>query len=137
MMRIPACLAGGIVAVLCLTPAAAHHSYGSFDRCLSTTVEGVVDNVVWGNPHVTFTLTTDNAVVYRVEWQSLQQLEREAVSREGLMGGTRIVVIGSEHEDPDINVLTLIREIRRTDKYWSWIRTRPVAAAGACEESAG
>ena len=60
-----------------LLPAHAHHSYGMFDSCKPTTLEGEINSVQWVNPHIVISLRTQDVDDYRIEWYNLLQLERE------------------------------------------------------------
>jgi hypothetical protein len=50
-----------------LVPAHAHHSYGMFDRCTITTLEGEINSVEWVNPHIVLHLRTHDVESYRIE----------------------------------------------------------------------
>jgi hypothetical protein len=43
-------------AALLALPALAHHSFAAFDATQTRTLEGVVENFQWSNPHAVFTL---------------------------------------------------------------------------------
>ena len=49
-------LAVAVVTCALIAPASAHHSRAAFDTTVEVTIEGVVKNVVWANPHVYMTL---------------------------------------------------------------------------------
>jgi hypothetical protein len=47
------------VALLTAVCAAGHHGYSEYDRDATVALEGTVQHVLWGNPHVLLTLETD------------------------------------------------------------------------------
>ena len=47
--RIAMCVFGLVAAV---GPSAAHHSRAAYDTTVEVTIEGVVADVMWANPHV-------------------------------------------------------------------------------------
>lgn len=113
-----------------LSPAAtavAHHSYGQYDRCKKVALEGTVESVGWQNPHVLLMLATDTGV-YRVEWQTLTQLQQAGVEQTTLSAGDRVVVTGSINRDPETKIVTLLTEVRRPEDGWSWRNSRPPSA---------
>jgi hypothetical protein len=114
--------------------AQAHHSYAQFDRCRSVSIEGVIDELLWANPHVVVTIKQADSSSYRVEWWDLQRLVREGIATESLNVGDRVVVTGSAHRDPELHVMTLITEIRRPTDNWAWVRPSPVSRPAACSE---
>ena len=133
-------LAIALTAVVCawLAPAAqAHHSHPAFyDFCKRVTIEGRIDSVEWKEPHTQIRVTQDDGTAYRVEWGSLNVLERQKVlgpAEKALTFGARIVVTGSSQRDPEqirarfpnVSVSTNPPaidplEIRRADGSWSW-----------------
>ena len=106
-------------------PAAAHHGYSQYDRCKSVVLEGTVESVAWENPHVLVMLKASDAVVYRVEWQALWQLANTGIDHQAVEPGDRLVVTGSMNRNPDVKIMTLVTEVRRSSDAWSWRDTRP------------
>ncbi|WP_193552326.1 DUF6152 family protein [Oleisolibacter albus] len=45
-----------VLAVSPVLPALAHHGWGSYDSGTTVTLDGAVERVSWGNPHVTIWL---------------------------------------------------------------------------------
>lgn len=107
-------------------PAHAHHSYGMFDRCTPTALEGEIAAVEWANPHIVIYLRTQDVDRYRIEWYSLGQLQREGIATETLKKGDRITVTGHAMRDPNRKVLSLLSEIRKPSGDWRWRRLRRV-----------
>ena len=121
-----------------LAPGAqAHHSHPAFyDFCKRVTIEGRIDSIEWKEPHTQIRLALDDGTTYRVEWGSLNGLERQKVlgpAEKALTFGARIVVTGNPQRDPeqirarfpDVSVSTNPPaldplQIRRADDSWSW-----------------
>ena len=77
-------------------PAAAHHSHGlTYDACIPVTVEGTVERVEWGEPHVLIHFKTDDGVMYRADWTSPQGLRRRGIDEDTVKTGVRVVVTGA------------------------------------------
>jgi hypothetical protein len=108
-----------------LLPAQAHHSYGMFDSCKPTTLEGEINNVQWANPHIVISLRTQDVDDYRIEWYNLIQLERERIPTETLKAGDRVKITGHAMRDPNLKVLSLLSEIQGPNG-WTWTRPRQV-----------
>jgi hypothetical protein len=109
--------------LLLATSAFAHHSYGEFDRDHPITVEGVVQQVVLGNPHAIIQVRTDKNIVYTAEWGNALQLARTGVKAGTLRAGDRVVLTGSPLKDPSFHTISLVTEIRRPADGWRWLRT--------------
>jgi hypothetical protein len=114
-----------VLSVACLvlllaTGVAAHHSYGEFDRAHPITVEGVVQQVILGNPHAVLQLRTDKNVVYTAELGNALQLARTGMKPGTLRAGDRIVVTGCPLRDPSFHTISLVTEIRRPADGWRW-----------------
>ena len=58
----------GIAVAMSVIPAVAHHSFAMFDAQKSTTLEGVVKEFQWTNPHSWILLTVDNAQGGAEQW---------------------------------------------------------------------
>ena len=85
-----ASLAG--VAFLCVflcagaSPAFAHHSLAVYDRGVSSSIEGVVKDYDFANPHVRLTVVVDNADGSKTDWE----FESSNVSRMMSRGFNRV-----------------------------------------------
>jgi Family of unknown function (DUF6152) len=122
-----------IVAGSGLLPAYAHHSYGMFDHCKATALEGEINSIQWVNPHIVIYLRTPDVDNYRIEWYSLGQLEREGIATETLKAGDRVTITGHAMRDPSLKVLSLLSEIRGPSG-WAWTRPeRPPPASCAAD----
>jgi hypothetical protein len=119
-----------VAAASSLLPAQAHHSYGMFDQCTATTLEGEVNSIEWVNPHIVLYLRTRDVDNYRIEWYSLLQLQRERIATETLKAGDRVTITGHAMRDPNLKVLSLLSEIRGPAG-WAWARTREPPASCA------
>lgn len=122
-----ACL--GIVATvgaaLALAPAQAHHSYAAFDQCKTVVLEGEINGVEWVNPHILIDLRTEDVAHYRIEWFSLDQLNRAEIPAETLKPGDRVVITGNAIRDPSLRVMSRLSAIHRARDDWSWVRSQP------------
>ncbi len=119
-----------LAACCVLLPAHAHHSYGMFDSCKPTTLEGEINSVQWANPHIVISLRTQDVADYRIEWYNLLQLERDGIATATLKAGDRVTITGHAMRDPNIKVLSLLSEIQGPDG-WAWQRPRQPPAACA------
>ncbi len=104
-------------------PASAHHSYAGFDRESSVTIEGVIEEIDWANPHVRIAFRTDDGATYLATWWDLTRLRRSGVAASPFSVGDRIVVEGAPNLDPEVREVTLITAVRRPADGWSWRRT--------------
>lgn len=113
------------VAVLAAVPLGAHHSYAAFDREHPMSIEGDVERVLFGNPHVIVSLRTPEAT-YSIEWGNLNQMLRWNVTRETLHVGDHLVVTGSAPHDRTDRRLSLVTEMRRPTDGWRWSKQMPL-----------
>jgi len=96
--RIPAviavCLA--ICAVFAARPATAHHSFAMYDRGKLITIEGVVKEFQWANPHVWIEVLVPNAKGAQDEWSvectSVNFMTRHGFTRHTLKPGDKISI---------------------------------------------
>ena len=118
--------AAALVLVLVLSglssSARAHHSYAQFDRCHPFTIEGKIERVTWGNPHVEIALETDDGTMYTIVWLNLQQLKRDDVPRDALKVGDRVQVSGAKQPEDRPRIITLVSTIQRPSDGWEWSR---------------
>ena len=90
----------------------AHHSYAVFDREHLVSIDGVIERVVFGNPHVILAVRAAD-VTYNVEWGNLNQMIRTNVASTTLVAGDHVIVTGSAPRDPADHRLSIITEICR------------------------
>ena len=100
----------GVTAVLLLTalPAATHHSRNMFDRERSITIQGVVAQFEWANPHVYLhvEIQSDSGepVVWALELGSTTEMRRRGWSGDLLMPGDRVSVQGNPARETGRNM---------------------------------
>ena len=109
----------GVTAALSL-PVGAHHSYSAFAVDRTVALQGKIERIVFGNPHVVLDLRTASGDVYEVVWRASGQLERNGVSRDALAVGDDVVIKGSPALDAARHELTLIKEVHRPRDGWTW-----------------
>jgi hypothetical protein len=122
--------AAAAFATAVVAPSAAHHSYADFDRCVSASIEGDIQHVSWGNPHVWLRLETEGGR-FNVIWFDLRQMRRLGIEARDFRTGDRLIITGSAHRDPNERVMALVTELRRPRDGWVWTRE---AGGAACDE---
>jgi hypothetical protein len=119
MRRMAAAVFGGIALAGQLT--LAHHGYENFFRGQRVSIEGVLEEITYANPHVVLKIRTDESTTYTALWEGIHGVERRGgVTRETLKVGDRLVVTGSPNRDPSAHELALLREVRRPSDGWRW-----------------
>ena len=110
-------------AAICLaaTAVSAHHSYAAYDLDHPVSIEGVISQVLYANPHVILTVRTSDAE-YTVEWLSLYQVSRWIVAKGRLAVGDRITLTGRALRDRTEHRISLVTDIRRPSDGWMWSR---------------
>ena len=126
------CVIGILVAGI--TSLQAHHGYSGFfdpkDRTVS--VEGDLETIKYGNPHVVMTVRTADAMIYTVTWQSAYWVERQAgVTRSTFHPGDHLIIIGAPSRDEASHDITRVREIQRPRDGWVWRDRGEFAAPSA------
>src|SRR5215208_6398440 len=116
-------LQAACIVPLLATSAFAHHSYGDFDRNHPVSVEGTIQQVIFGNPHAMLQVRTDGNVVYTAEWGNALQLSRTGVKPGVLRPGDRIVITGSPFRDRSFHTISLLTDVRRPSDGWHWSGT--------------
>jgi hypothetical protein len=88
-----------LFAVLCLlVPAMAHHSMAGFDRTQSKSLEGVVKNFAWQNPHawIELEVTADGKVTtWNFEMTAPAYLVRAGWKKNTIKPGDKVTVVGN------------------------------------------
>jgi hypothetical protein len=117
--------------VVALSPAVvAHHAYEEFDRHRIVTIDGVITEYTYQNPHVVLTVKTGDASIHTVVWAAPNSLLRRHGFRSStLQVGDRVVVSGSPHRDASIRTLSLITEVRRPADGQVWVDPRRAVTA--------
>lgn len=80
-------LLSGLVACALALPATAHHSFAMFDREKEVTLEGVVKEFQWTNPHTWVQLLVTGADGKTVEW-SIEGTSPNGLKRQGWKSNT-------------------------------------------------
>ncbi len=88
-------LAAGIAMVLTALPVAAHHSFAMFDQREIMTLEGVVTQFQWTNPHAFIELDVPQdggTSHWSIELNSPNNLTRQGWRRTSLRSGERVTL---------------------------------------------
>ena len=103
----------------------AHHSFtAAYDSTKRVTIEGVVKEFVWRNPHsyVRIDVTKDGKVEnWTLEWGSSNQLSaaKYPVTRTTLKAGDKIIAGGEPGRDPEAHRVRVFTMKRPVDG-WEW-----------------
>jgi hypothetical protein len=89
-----------IVAILCLwIPASAHHSMAGFDRTQALTLEGVVKDFAWQNPHSWIELEVTGKdgklVTWNFEMTAPAYLVRAGWKKNSIKPGDKVSIVGN------------------------------------------
>jgi hypothetical protein len=125
-MKIRIALLSAAVVLLGGAPLVAHHSFtAAYDSTRRVTVEGVVKEFVWRNPHsyVRIDITTQEGTTenWTLEWGSSNQLSaaKYPVTRTTLKAGDKIVASGEPGRDPEARRVRIFTLKRPVDG-WQW-----------------
>jgi len=89
-----------LLALFSLSAAHAHHSFAAeFDIDTKITVEGVITEVRYRNPHVQYFIETDDSERWNVQAQNVPSLRRLGWDKDSLQKGDRISVHGYAGRD--------------------------------------
>jgi len=96
--------AGALCTALAAVPSAqAHHSFAMFDNQKEVTLEGVVKEFQWTNPHTWVQLMVKDASGKEVEWSlegaSPNSLARKGWSRNSIKAGDKAVIVVNPLKD--------------------------------------
>ena len=108
------------LALLGVASSAAAHHPPRFDHCKLYTIEGDVQRVDWGNPHVKLSLKTADGATYDLVWRSIQQLTLAGVQKDAVSVGDHLVVTGSKQSDTGDHVSLLLSELRKAPDGVQW-----------------
>lgn len=103
-MRCPlrtACIA---LIAMAASPVLGHHASNlDYDESRVGTIEGVVDDIFWANPHIHFYLSVTNengsTETWDMEGPNLNSLRRRGVSRDMIRIGEEIAITGTLGRD--------------------------------------
>lgn len=87
----------GFLAIALLLPltASGHHSFPEhFNTSQIAEIEGEVIDVRWSNPHVSFTMRTEDGETWKIESNSIRGLERREISQDVIRVGNRFRLAG-------------------------------------------
>ena len=98
-MRTKACWLLLVATVALAAPAAAHHSPARFDSNQTVTIEGVVTEYEWANPHVYIYVAQTTEAGEKIDWEveglPPAILRRQGWSQDTLRVGDRVAVTGN------------------------------------------
>jgi hypothetical protein len=136
-------VASAVLGVLILAggSASAHHGYANFFMDRKVTIQGVLEEVRFANPHVVLRLRTSDGTAYTALFHQGASWfrNREALFSSGpanpneartnyvltpqsLKVGDRIDVVASPARDPSVHEVVSIAEVRRPADGWNWRR---------------
>jgi len=121
MRKAALCVVGALA--LGSSAASAHHGYAGFfdpkDRTVA--VEGNLESLVYGNPHVVMRIRAADSTIYTVTWQAAYWVERQAgVTGATFHPGDHLIVVGAPSRDPSSHEVTRVREVQRPRDGWLW-----------------
>lgn len=108
------------LALLGLASSAGAHHPPRFDRCQLYTIEGDVQRIEWGNPHVKLSIKAADGTTYDLVWRSIQQLSLAGVQKEAVKVGDHVVATGSKQSDDGAHVSILLSEIHKASDGLQW-----------------
>jgi len=123
------------VLLLAGAPLQAHHSFATYyHEDQSVTIEGVVLEFDFRAPHAWVYFNVPDAQGqarrFSAEWANPNRLSRDAITRETLKPGDRVVITGSPGRTASENKIHLKR-IERPADGWRWSGGRPAAGRPA------
>lgn len=101
-------------------PVIAHHSHTDFEREERYALHGTLIEIGWHNPHILLHVN-DGTRTVRIEWITIAGADKTGAAAERFRPGQEIVVIGSRHRDPEVAVMTLVKELVLPTQDWRWI----------------
>jgi hypothetical protein len=101
----------GTALLFSLLPASAHHSMAIYDRETIITIEGIVREFEWANPHVYLYVEaqsdTGKAVLWTFEAAPTTLARRRGWSRDTFKPGDRVIVTANPSRDPERLIASL------------------------------
>lgn len=110
-----------LTCMLCAAPAAAHHSYAGYDPEERHVFSGTLTGIEWRNPHILLSVSNGEQTMH-IEWMTLNGADTTGVAKEQFSIGERITVTGSRNRNPNIAIITIIKQIDLPDDDWTWQR---------------
>ena len=108
------------LALIGVASAADAHHPPHLDHCKLYTIEGTVQRVDWGNPHVKLSIKAEDGTTYDLIWRSIQQLSLAGVQKEAVRVGDHVVATGGEQSDDAAHVSILLSEIHTASDGLQW-----------------
>jgi hypothetical protein len=102
----------------------AHHNAWAPDRSRQITIAGVVEEFVFGGPHVEIRLRTADGVLLVAEWQTVRFMSNAGITADSIKVGDQLQIRGSPYKNPEVKKITLLAEIRRAGDGWVWRSTQ-------------
>jgi Family of unknown function (DUF6152) len=94
-----------LLQIVALTPAAAHHSVAEYDDDATVEAVGTVVDVLWRNPHVRLTISTESfdgeRTVWELEGMGVMRLDRAGIPRDLVSVGTTVRFAGNPSKRRD------------------------------------
>ncbi len=88
-----------LLGILAAVPAVAHHSTAEYDDNTITEAEGTVVEVLWRNPHVRLTISTESidgeTELWELEGMGVMRLDRAGIPRDLISVGTPVRFAGN------------------------------------------
>jgi hypothetical protein len=84
---------------------AAHHGVAAYDMSKTVNVRGVIEKVVYENPHGYLWLRVDDKVYY-IELAALERMQNAGLAKDMLAPGTTVTVIGAPHRTDPLQMKT-------------------------------
>src|SRR5262245_55024373 len=100
--------------------ASAHHGYDDFYKDRRVTVEGVLEEIVYANPHVTMKIRTDDGILYTALWEGVNGVQRRGGSPATFKAGDRVKIVGCPPRDQASREIALLRQVTRMSDGWTW-----------------
>ncbi|PRD41997.1 hypothetical protein C5748_18660 [Phyllobacterium phragmitis] len=101
-------LSGGVVAMLIVSGAAAHHGW-SWAEAEQIELRGTIRDIYIGPPHPTLDVETADDGVWRVDLANPRQTERSGFVEGSAKVGDEVVVLGNRSTDPDEKHMKAVR----------------------------
>jgi hypothetical protein len=117
-------------------PVTAHHAFSaSYLESQSVSVEGVVLEFQYRNPHAILLVKADDAdgrtQSYAAEWDAAVRLAGRGITKDVFKPGDRVIVTGSPGRVASEHKISL-RCVERLADGWSWTADRPRQDGKSC-----
>jgi hypothetical protein len=109
-----------LVTLLAPSATSAHHGYDDFFKDQRVTVEGVLEEILYANPHVTLRIRSDDGILYTALWEGMNGVQRRGGTRVTFKAGDRIKIVGCPPRDSASREIALLRQVTRLSDGWTW-----------------